>query len=316
MTTEQSKAELLTLLKAAVSPDSPAILIAADPPLLWVFWSEYLRQPQTTFEVKTLIGKNLRISADPEDTIDRVKSRVMEIEGIPVDQQRLIFAGRQLQDSQTVGSAQIAEGSVVHLVLRLIGRCNFQKPSHEPAPTSVTTKKRLTKEVSILSSEGLMARQWDGSRNVFCRLDGRPGTPWEGGVFVVWIQVPIDYPFKPPLLCFEEPCMIHPFVRNQIIGAPCRMTHEGWSPAITLHALLRKLSEHLFERSIEQMARDKESVHPDSQHLWMPGRLQSTIEKAREQTRLCKEVYESDVHPERGEQTIETTTPAPQTTPK
>ncbi|CEG00300.1 Ubiquitin supergroup [Ostreococcus tauri] len=72
-------------------------------------------------KVKTLTGKEIEIDIEPTDSVERIKERVEEKEGIPPVQQRLIFGGKQMNDEKIAKDYNIEGGSVLHLVLALRG---------------------------------------------------------------------------------------------------------------------------------------------------------------------------------------------------
>lgn len=101
---------LASLLLALGAPSMPGAAFAQE-------------QTQGGYEIliKTLTGTQFTLSVVPADTIAAVKQQITDRQGIPVEQQRLIFVGVQLEDQRTLSDYNVQKDATLYLVLRLRG---------------------------------------------------------------------------------------------------------------------------------------------------------------------------------------------------
>lgn len=100
--------------------------------------------------VQTLIGKKIPLNMRSSDTVEMLKILIEGADGVPVGQQRLIFAGVQLEDYRTLADHKIQYGSTVHLVLRLRGGMYHQTSGCDDLNTIKSSIERLIGEISAV----------------------------------------------------------------------------------------------------------------------------------------------------------------------
>lgn len=123
---------LLISLAIAIDASYSSKLIPSRPCFNRSFLSETVNFPRGGMQlfVKTLTGKTVSIEVEEGESIEDVKAKIAEKEGIPPEQQRLIFGGQQLQDAKTLSDYDVGDDSTLHLVLRLRGGNFFSRNKH------------------------------------------------------------------------------------------------------------------------------------------------------------------------------------------
>ncbi len=199
-------------------------------------------RPATTIQILIKSHTTFTLDVDASDSIGGIKSNIQLKMGVPTDQQRLIFEGKQLEDDRALSDYSIRGGATLHLVLRLRGG-------------AAATNRRIMKEIREMqsgASPGVSAGpKLDEKQDVIdikqwaAMLIGPEGTPYAGGVFALDIVFPDNFPFKPPTISFKTK-IYHCNVNHD--GKICvNILKDDWSPALTMPKILLSISSLLAE---------------------------------------------------------------------